>query len=38
MEVISFRKTDAGWKIMLQGKIRGMAAQMKRAMQAQQGR
>ncbi len=32
MEIISFKKTNAGWKILLQGKIKGMAQQIKKAL------
>lgn len=32
MEVISFSKTDAGWRILLQGRMKGMAHQIKRAL------
>lgn len=32
MEVISFKKTETGWKILLQGKMKGIAQQIKNAM------
>ena len=32
IEVISFRKTDTGWKILLQGKMKGIAQQIKNAL------
>ena len=31
MEVISCRKSDAGWKVLMQGKMKGMAQQLKNA-------
>ncbi|WP_089728840.1 hypothetical protein [Candidatus Thiosymbion oneisti] len=30
MEVVSFKKTEGGWKILMQGKIKGMAQQLKK--------
>ncbi len=36
MEVVSYKETEAGWKIQLQGKIKGMAQQMKATMAAMQ--
>ena len=32
MEVISFKKTEAGWKILLQGKIKGIAQQIRKVL------
>ena len=32
MEVISFKRNDNGWKILLQGKIKGLAQQIKAAL------
>jgi hypothetical protein len=36
MEVISFKKTGDTWGILLQGKIKGIAEQLKKAFESKQ--